>query len=158
MLSGRIGKVMLQGCKIESRLWLSCTDLYTMHEALRESGGTAKAFYSSRPGSAWDFTHVRLIFMNDSFIKCVSSILKYWRNILITEENELINQPHSVVHPGLCCRWPWYCPWGCDQSIGSTVSDAIDSSWLWSTATRSSPLDYFSRLLQVVDNWPHILW
>ena len=37
----------------------------------------AKGFYSSRPGSAWDFTHVRLIFMNDSFIKCVSSILKY---------------------------------------------------------------------------------
>ena len=37
----------------------------------------AKAFYSSRLGSASDFTHVRLIFMNDSFIKCVSSILKY---------------------------------------------------------------------------------
>ena len=41
---------------------------------------------------------------------------------------------------------------GCDQSIGSTVSDAIARSWLWSTATRSSPLGYFSRLLQVVDN------
>ena len=45
--------------------------------------GWGKAFYSSRPGSAWDFTHVRLIFMNDSFIKCASSILKkcfnYWR-------------------------------------------------------------------------------
>ena len=25
-------------------------------------------------------------------------------------------------------------------------------SWLWSTATRSSPLGYFSKLLQVVDN------
>ena len=47
---------------------------------------------------------------------------------------------------------------GCDQSIGSTVSDAIVRSWLWSTATRSSLLGYFSRLLQVVDNWPHILW
>ena len=47
---------------------------------------------------------------------------------------------------------------GCDQSIGSTLSDAIVGSWLWSTATRSSPLCYFSRLLQVVDNWPHILW
>ena len=32
---------------------------------------------------------------------------------------------------------------GCDQSIGSTVSDAIVHSWLWSTATRSSPLGYF---------------
>ena len=28
-----------------------------------------KAFYSSRPGSVWDFTHMRLIFMNESFIK-----------------------------------------------------------------------------------------
>ena len=28
----------------------------------------------------------------------------------------------------------------------------------WSTATRSSPLGYFSKLLQVIDNWTHILW
>ena len=31
MLSGRIGKVVgshAEGCKIESRMWLSCTDLY----------------------------------------------------------------------------------------------------------------------------------
>ena len=41
---------------------------------------------------------------------------------------------------------------GCDQSIGSTVSDAIVLSWLWLTATRSSPLGYLSKLLQVVDN------
>ena len=34
---------------------------------------------------------------------------------------------------------------GCDQSIGSTVSDAIVRSWLWSTATRSFPLGYFSN-------------
>ena len=40
---------------------------------------------------------------------------------------------------------------GCEQSIESTVSDAIVRSWLWLTATRSSPLGYFSRLLQVVD-------
>ena len=47
---------------------------------------------------------------------------------------------------------------GCDQSIRSIVSDAIVHSWLWQTATRSSPFGYFSRLLQVVDNRPHILW
>ena len=41
---------------------------------------------------------------------------------------------------------------GCDQSILSTVSDAIVRSCLWSTATMSSPLFYLSRLLQVVDN------
>ena len=41
---------------------------------------------------------------------------------------------------------------GCDQSIGSTVSDAIVRSWLWLTATRSSTLGCFSTLLQVVDN------
>ena len=40
----------------------------------------------------------------------------------------------------------------CYQSIGSTDSDAIVRSWLWSTVARSSPLGYFSRLLQVVDN------
>ena len=51
-------------------------------------GALGKAFYSSRPGSGWDFTNVRLIFMNDSFIKCVSSILKYGRIFLITEETE----------------------------------------------------------------------
>ena len=41
---------------------------------------------------------------------------------------------------------------GCDQSIGSTVSDAIVRSWLWSPATRSPTLGYFSKLLQLVDN------
>ena len=34
---------------------------------------------------------------------------------------------------------------GCDQSIESTVSDAIVRSWLWSTATSSSPLGHFSN-------------
>ena len=32
------------------------------------------------------------------------------------------------------------------QSIGSIISDAIVRRWLWSTATRSCPLDYFSSL------------
>ena len=35
--------------------------------------------------------------------------------------------------------------WGYDQSIGSTVSDAIVRSWLWLTASRSSPLGYFGN-------------
>ena len=38
---------------------------------------------------------------------------------------------------------------GCNQSIRSTVSYAIVRIWLWSTATSSSPLGYFSMLLQV---------
>ena len=42
--------------------------------------------------------------------------------------------------------------WGCDQSIGSIISDAIVCSWLWLTAARSYPLPYFGKLLQVVDN------
>ena len=50
--------------------------------------------------------------------------------------------------------WYWSLGCGCDQSIGSTVSDVIVRIWLWSTATRSSPLGYFGRLLQVVDNCP----
>ena len=59
------------------------------------------------------------------------------------------------MHEALKGYFTW--GWGCDQSIGSTVSDPIVHSLLWSTATRSSPLGYFSILLQVVDNWPHIL-
>ena len=41
--------------------------------------------------------------------------------------------------------WTW--SGGCDQSIGSTIPDAIVHSWLWSAATRSSssPLGYFSN-------------
>ena len=38
------------------------------------------------------------------------------------------------------------------------VSDAVVRSLLWLTATRGSPLGCFSTLLQVVNNWPHILW
>ena len=38
---------------------------------------------------------------------------------------------------------------GYDQSIGSTVSNAIVRSWLWSNGTRSSRLGYFGILLQV---------
>ena len=41
---------------------------------------------------------------------------------------------------------------GCDQSIGSTVSDAIIPSWLWSTATIGVPrwatsVDYCMQLI-----------
>ena len=43
---------------------------------------------------------------------------------------------------------------GNDQSIRSAVSDAIVGSWLWSTATGSSPLGYSIALVQVVDNRP----
>ena len=47
-----------------------------------------------------------------------------------------------------------HCPrgGGCDQSIGSTVSDDIVRIWLWLTETRSSPLGCFSTLLQVDEN------
>ena len=41
---------------------------------------------------------------------------------------------------------------GCDQSIGSTVSDAIVRSWLWSTGTKRSHWATSVALLQVVDN------
>ena len=39
-----------------------------------------------------------------------------------------------------------------DQSIESIFSGAIISSWLWSSATSSSLLWYYSRLLHVVNN------
>ena len=37
------------------------------------------------------------------------------------------------------------------QSIGCTISNAIVRSWLWSTATRSCTLGYFSSITGVVD-------
>ena len=52
-------------------------------------------------------------------------------------------QPHCSVQ---YVELRGYCPvlgGGRDQSIGSTVSDGIVHSWLWLTATRSSPLGYF---------------
>ena len=67
-------------------------------------------------------------------------------------------RPHRFILCTRCSRGTAHKLRLSDQSIGSTVSDAIVRSWLRSTATRSSPLSYFSRLLQVVDNWPHILW
>ena len=64
----------------------------------------------------------------------------------------VICSPHcSVQNVALIGYCTVFCG-GCDQSIGSTVSDAIVRSWLWSTATRSSPLGHISKLLQVVDN------
>ena len=42
-----------------------------------------------------------------------------------------------------------YCPvkgGGNGQSIGSTVSDSIVHSWLWSTATESCLLGYFGNI------------
>ena len=53
------------------------------------------------------------------------------------------------------------CPvkgWGNGESIISAVSDAIVRSWLWPTATRSSPLSYSAALLLVVYNWLEIMW
>ena len=79
--------------------------------------------------------------------------LAYWRSHgRFPAEAALIYTMHEALR-GYC---PW--GWGCDQSIGSAVSDAIVCSCLWSTATRSPTLGYFSRLLQLVDNWPYILW
>ena len=43
----------------------------------------------------------------------------------------------------------WHCPvngGGNDQLIGSTVSEVIVRSWLWSTATKNCPLGYISRI------------
>ena len=53
-----------------------------------------------------------------------------------------------------------YCPWGWEMR----PVNWIYSLWrhcpqlVLSTATKSSPLGYFSRLLQEVSNWPHFLW
>ena len=60
---------------------------------------------------------------------CLPAVAELHRSILCTRRSG------GTAHVG----------GGCDQSIGSTVSDAIVRSWLWSTATRSSSLGYFSN-------------
>ena len=51
------------------------------------------------------------------------------------------------------------CPWGWGVRSVNWIYRLWRHirSWLWSNTTRSSPLGCFSRLLQVVDYWPHIL-
>ena len=67
-----------------------------------------------------------------------------------------LHPPIYNMHEALREYWTW--GWGCDQSIGSTVSDVIGRSWLWSTSTSNSPLGYFSRLLitavSYFSRWP----
>ena len=119
----------------------------------RRSGGTAKAFYSSRPGCRP--SGVRLIhFFLHEFSYFISNL--YQRYTFIMQSFRTLFADTQAWS----CRRTWYCPWGwgCDQSIGSTVSDAIVRSWLWLTATRSFPVGCFSALLKLVDNWPHFLW
>ena len=68
----------------------------------------------------------------------VDSWLRLHRLILCTRRSE------GAAHEGVPGE-------ECDELLRFTVSDAIVRSWLCSTAARSSPLGYFSRLLQVVD-------
>ena len=53
---------------------------------------------------------------------------------------------HSEVELMPLCKWrsggTAHEGGGCDQSIGSTVSDVIVRSWLWLTATRSSSFSF----------------
>ena len=53
----------------------------------------------------------------------------------------------------MACGAQWVQVGSNGQSIGSTVSDAIVSSWLWSTATRSCPLGYFSSNIGLLQYW-----
>ena len=52
-----------------------------------------------------------------------------------------------------------YCPWGLGvRPVIWTSLTPLSVADCPSTATRSSPLGYFSRLLRVAHNWRHILW
>ena len=75
---------------------------------------------------------------------------------LLQQVLRFVGRVYTVQYVELREYYPWV--WWSNQSIRTTVSDAIIRSWLLSTTTRSSSLGYFSRLLQVVDNWAHILW
>ena len=64
---------------------------------------------------------------------------------LLQQVLRFVSPVYTVKYVELRGYWTWR--WGCDQSIGSSVSYGIVRSWLWSTATRSSQLCYFSILL-----------
>ena len=89
--------------------------------------------------------------------------LNCWRVTFLAKAQTCLvcsNQPRMLKvarsTPGTCCT-DLYC-WRWSQglllmrvginghSIRSTISDAIVRSWLWSTATRSCPLCYFSSI------------
>ena len=75
------------------------------------------------------------------------------KSLLSSSCTDLYNTIYSMFIP--CMRrsrgTAHHC-WGCDQSIGCTVSGVVIRSSLWSTETISSTLGYFKRLLQAVDN------
>ena len=75
---------------------------------------------------------------------------------VVASHAAVVRSSPAEVHRFILCTWrsggTAHEGGGCDQSIGSPISDAIVRSWLWLTATRSSPLGCFSILLQVVDN------
>ena len=87
--------------------------------------------------SAWAQEHVIVYTLKGGCLACwrlqdrIPAVAELHRFILCTKRSGVL--PKRVGE--------------CDQSIGSTVSDAIVRSWLWSTATRSSLLG----LQQVVD-------
>ena len=78
------------------------------------------------------FISLIIIFISDDNVKWQASHAAVARSI--PAEDALIilctRSPGGTAHEG----------GGFYQSIGSTVSDAIVRSWLWLTATRSSPL------------------
>ena len=76
--------------------------------------------------------------------RCI--VLTFRRSIVrssLVAASLVICSPHCTV---LHVEFKGYCLGGVfSQSIGSFVSAAIICSWLWSTATGSFPLGYFSR-------------
>ena len=123
------------GCTFGSRAEVAL--IYSMHEALRQDLLQLQAWVSTKWSPINSFFS-SLILILDQY--SVSKIHFYHAILIHCFIVSLCRTPHP--HEG----------GGCDQSIGSTVSDAIVRSWLWLTATRSSPLGCFSTLLQVVDN------
>ena len=73
---------------------------------------------------------------------------------LLQQASQFVGHVNTVQYVEL----KGYCPWGWGMRPVNWIYRLWRRCWLWSTATRSSPLGYFSRLLQVVDNWPHIVW
>ena len=130
---------------------LQCTLQCVWHAQICIRG--TQTFPISKLGG-WKHSHHCV---NGGIVRTTLTILMLWKSVGSWQQRRTVEpwwQQRTVEELRGYCPWGW----GVRQVNGSTVSDAIIRSLLRSTETRSSQLGNFGRLLQVVDNWPHILW
>ena len=143
MILGSIGKVVTSHAAVAKSILAEVALIYTMHEVLR---GYCQGLLQLQAWVLTKWSPINSFFFTNFYFSSVFGI----KDTLLSCNPSGLHSPTprtgaveglGTAHEG----------GGCDLLIGSTVSDAVVRSWLWSTATKSSPLGCFSTLLQVVD-------